>query len=106
MTRPEIGGISPFFIVRDLTSALAFYRDQLAFALTFAVRADDPFSGIVERERAMIMLRYVRVDPLPSYKREPGARSDAYPYVSAPDGLAAELASRKVEFSEPLKDTH
>ena len=28
MTRPEIGGISPFFIVQDAAAALTFYRDQ------------------------------------------------------------------------------
>ncbi|HYN83308.1 MAG TPA: hypothetical protein VES88_17650 [Gemmatimonadaceae bacterium] len=35
MTRPEIGGISPFFIVHDATAALSFYRDQLGFEITF-----------------------------------------------------------------------
>jgi hypothetical protein len=34
------------------------------------------------------------------------ARWDAYLYVPDPDALAAEFASRNVEFSEPLKDTH
>src|SRR5947207_10767492 len=55
---------------------------------------------------AMIMLKYVGVDPLPNYQREPAARWDAYLYVPDPDALAAEFASRNVEFSEPLKDTH
>src|SRR5213076_3164894 len=44
--------------------------------------------------------------PLPNNKREPAARWDAYLYVPDPDALAAEFASRNVEFSEPLKDTH
>ena len=106
MTRPELGGISPFFIVRDVPAALAFYRDQLGFEITFQGPADDIFFGIVQRDRAMIMLKDVDVDPLPNQKREPGARWDAYVYVPDPDGLAAEFASRNVEFSEPLKDTH
>ena len=54
----------------------------------------------------MIMLKGVGVDPLPNYKREPAARWDAYLYVPDSDALAAEFASRNVEFSEPLKDTH
>ncbi|MBV8543678.1 MAG: VOC family protein [Acidobacteria bacterium] len=106
MTRPEISAISPFFIVRDAVSALSFYRDKLGFEITFQGPDDDPFFGIVCRGGAMIMLKSVGVDPLPNYKREPAARWDAY--LSAPDSdaLAAEFASRGVEFSEPLKDTH
>jgi catechol 2,3-dioxygenase-like lactoylglutathione lyase family enzyme len=106
MTRPEISGISPFFIVRDVVSALSFYRDKLGFEITFQGPDDDPFFGIVNRGGAMIMLKDVGVDPLPNYKREPGARWDAYLSVPDPDALAAEFASRGVEFSEPLKDTH
>lgn len=107
MTRPEIGGISPFFIVQDLAGALSFYRDQLGFEITFqGPTPDDLFFGIVRRGGAMIMLKDVGVDPLPNYKREPAARWDAYVFVPDPDALAAEFASRKVEFSESLKDTH
>jgi|SRR5687768_10662371 len=106
MTRPEIGGSAPFFIVRELPAALSFYRDQLGFEITFEGPADDPFFGIVERGHAMIMLKDVGVDPLPNHKRETGARWDAYLYVPDPDALAAEFASRNVGFWEPLKDTH
>ena len=106
MTQAEISGISPFFIVSDAPSALSFYRDRLGFEITFQEPADEPFFAIVCRGRAMIMLKDVGVDPLPNYKREPAARWDAYLYVPDPDALAAEFASRNVEFSEPLKDTH
>ena len=106
MAQPEISSVSPFFIVRNLQQALSFYRDQLGFDITYQEPADDPFFGIVSRGGAMIMLKSVGVDPLPNYKREPGARWDAYLYVPDPDSLAAEFASRNVEFSEPLKDTH
>src|SRR5438093_7118697 len=106
MTQAEISGISPFFIVSDAPSALSFYRDRLGFEITFQEPADEPFFGIVRRGGAMIMLKDVGVDPLPNYKRERAARWDAYLYVPDPDALAAEFASRNVEFSEPLKDTH
>jgi len=106
MTRPEISGISPFFIVRDVPASLSFYRDRLRFEITFQEPADNPFFGIVRRDSAMIMLKDVGVDPLPNYQREPMARWDAYLYVPDPDSLAAEFASRNVEFSQPLKDTH
>jgi catechol 2,3-dioxygenase-like lactoylglutathione lyase family enzyme len=109
MARAEIGGISPFFIVRHVPTALAFYRDRLGFEVTFqGPAADDIFFGIVERGRAMIMLKAVGVDPVPNYTRDVKqgtARWDAYLYVPDPDALAAEYASRQVEFSEPLKDT-
>jgi catechol 2,3-dioxygenase-like lactoylglutathione lyase family enzyme len=106
MTQVEISGISPFFIVENTAVALAFYRDQLGFDVTFQEPADDPFFGIVRRGGAMLMLKDVGVDSLPNYRRDPAARWDAYLYVPNPDALAAEFASRNVQFSEPLKDTH
>ena len=106
MTKPEISSASPFFIVNDGAAALTFYRDQLGFDIAYQEPPDDPFFGIVRRGGAMIMLKSVGVAPLPNYKREPGARWDAYLDVPDPDSLAAEFASRNVKFSEPLKDTH
>ena len=106
MTRPEIANIAPFFIVKDAAAALGFYRDALGFEITYQEPEQEPFFGIVNRGRAMIMLKDVGVDPLPNYQREQGARWDAYLYVPDPDALAAEFASRQVQFSEPLKDTH
>ena len=105
MARPAIGGISPFFIVSDLAATLAFYRDLLGFEVTFEAPAD-PYFAIVERDRAMIMLKAVEVPPLPNPKRDPSARWDAYVYVPDPDALAAEYAARGVRFSVPLQDTH
>ncbi|HEY7290002.1 MAG TPA: VOC family protein [Vicinamibacterales bacterium] len=106
MTKPDISGIAPFFIVQHVGAALAFYRDRLGFAVTFQYPDDDPFFSIVSRGGAMILLKAVGVDALPNYKREPQARWDAYLDVPDPDALAAEFASRNVAFSEPLKDTH
>jgi catechol 2,3-dioxygenase-like lactoylglutathione lyase family enzyme len=106
MTQVEISGISPFFIVENTVAALAFYRDRLGFSVTFQEPADDPFFGIVCRGHAMLMLKDVGVPPLPNYRRDPAARWDAYLDVPDPDALAAEFASRNVQFSEPLKDTH
>lgn len=106
MTEPEVSGISPFFIVKDVAAALSFYRDRLGFVITYQEPADDPFFGIVRRGGAMIMLKSVGVAPLPNSERAPAARWDAYLHVPDPDALAAELASRDVTFSEPLADTH
>jgi len=108
MTKPEISGIAPFFIVKNVPAALSFYRDRLGFEITFqGPDSDDIFFGIVERGAAMIMLKDVGVEPLPNYKRDVKkgwARWDAYLHVPDPDALAAEFSSRHVEFSRPLKD--
>jgi len=110
MTRAEIAGISPFFIVRDVPTSLAFYRDRLGFEITFqGPDPNDIFFGIVRRDGAQILMKAVGVAPVPNYTRDIKqgiARWDAFVSVPDPDGLAAEFASRNVEFFEPLRDTH
>jgi catechol 2,3-dioxygenase-like lactoylglutathione lyase family enzyme len=109
MTKPDISGIAPFFILKNVPAALSFYRDRLGFDITFqGPEPDDIFFGIVERGAAMIMFKDVGIDPVPNYTRDVKqgiARWDAYLYVPDPDALAAEFLSRDVEFSVPLKDT-
>ena len=108
MTKTEISGIAPFFIVKNVPAALKFYRDCLGFDITFqGPSEDDIFFGIVQRGAAMIILKDVGVDPVPNYTRhiKKGiARWDAYLHVSDPDALAAEFSLRNVEFFQPLKD--
>jgi catechol 2,3-dioxygenase-like lactoylglutathione lyase family enzyme len=108
MTKPDISGIAPFFIVKNVPATLSFYRDRLGFEITFqGPDPDDVFFGIVRRGAAMIMFKDVGVDPLPNHKRDVKkgwARWDAYVNVPDPDALAAEFSSRDVEFSQPLKD--
>jgi catechol 2,3-dioxygenase-like lactoylglutathione lyase family enzyme len=108
MTRPEISGIAPFFIVRNVPAALAFYRDRLGFDIIFqGPSEDDIFFGIVRRGGAMILLKDVGVEPVPNYTRDIKkgiARWDAYLFVPDPDALAAEFSSRDVEFFQPLLD--
>jgi len=108
MTKTEISGIAPFFIVKNVPAALKFYRDRLGFDITFQGPSDDDiFFGIVKRGAAMIMMKDVGVDPVPNYTRDIKqgiARWDAYIYVPNPDALAAEFSSRNVEFFTPLMD--
>jgi len=108
MTRAEISGISPLFIVRDVPSSLEFYRDRLGFEITFQGPPGDVFFGIVRRGGAMIMFKAVGVEPVSNHTRDVQqgiARWDAYLNVPDPDALAAEFASRGIEFFQPLKDT-
>src|SRR5215831_6098850 len=106
MTKAEITGIAPFFIVKNVPAALSFYRDSLGFDITFqGPSEDDIFFGIVQRGAAMIILKDIGVDPVPNYTRDIKkgiARWDAYLNVPDPDALAAEFSSRNVEFFLPL----
>ena len=109
MTQAEISRISPFFIVSHVPSSLAFYRDRLGFEITFqGPEPDDIFFGIVRRGGAQILMKDIGVAPVPNYTRDIKkgiARWDAFVIVPDPDALAAEFASRDVEFFKRLKDT-
>jgi hypothetical protein len=106
MTRPDVGGIMPFFIVRDVPRSLAFYRDQLGFDITFqGPEPGDIFFGMVKRGDAEIMLKDIGVEPIPNYTRDikkGHAPWDAYVYVPDPDALASEFESRGVKLWKPL----
>jgi catechol 2,3-dioxygenase-like lactoylglutathione lyase family enzyme len=106
MSEASITGIAPFFIVRNVPAALAFYRDRLGFEITFqGPEPDDIFFGIVQRGAAMIMVKDIGVEPVPNCTRDIKqgiARWDAYLHVPDPDALAAEFAARDVEFLTPL----
>ncbi len=107
MTKPEISGIAPLFIVNNVPAALAFYRDRLGFEITFqGPEPDHIFFGIARRGAAMIMFKDVGVEPVPNCTRDVKkgiARWDAYLHVPDPDALAAEFSSRNVEFVERSK---
>ena len=109
MTKPELSGIAPLFIVKNVPATLVFYRDRLGFDITFqGPEPDDIFFGIVQRGGAMIMFKDVGLPPIPNCTRDIKqgiARWDAYVQVPDPDALAAEFASRNVEFLAPLTDT-
>lgn len=108
MTKPEISGIAPFFIVRNVPTALAFYRDRLGFDITFqGPEPNDIFFGIVQRGGATILLKAVGVEPVPNYTRDIKqgiARWDAFLHVPDPDALEAEFVTRNVEFFRTIQD--
>jgi len=105
----ELRGQCPLLQVFDMPESLAFYRDKLGFEITFqGPEPDDIFFGIVQRGRAMIMMKEIGVAPTPNCTRDIGkgiARWDSYVFVPDPDALAEEFTMRNVEFSEPLADT-
>ena len=109
MMKAAISGIAPFFIVKDVPAALAFYQDRLGFDVIYqGPEPGDIFFGIVQRGAAMVMLKDVGLEPLPNHKRDikkRWARWDAYVSVPDPDALAEEYSGRNIDFFMPLKDT-
>lgn len=87
---------------------MAFYCDKLGFNIMFqGPTEDDIFFGIVQRDSIMIFFKEIGVEPIPNRTRDIKqgfAPWDAYCYVPDPDALAAEFASRNVEFITPLGD--
>ncbi|RYE38737.1 MAG: hypothetical protein EOP48_26635 [Sphingobacteriales bacterium] len=108
MNKPEIKGIAPLFIIRNVPATLQFYKDILGFDITYqGPSEDDVFLGIVQRGTAMIMFKDIGVEPVPNYTRDINqgiARWDAYLYVPDPDALAAEFSSRNVSFFLPIQN--
>ena len=104
MAGHAISSIMPFFIVRDVPAALAFYRDRLGFEITYQGPPGDIFFGMVSRDGASIMFKALGVEPVPNFKRQPAMSWDAYLDVPDPDALAAEFSSRGVTFAEALQD--
>ena len=107
--KAAISGIAPFFLVKDVPAALAFYQDRLGFDVIYqGPEPGDIFFGIVQRGAAMVMLKDVGLEPLPNHKRDikkRWARWDAYVSVPDPDALAEEYSARNIDFYTPLKDT-
>jgi catechol 2,3-dioxygenase-like lactoylglutathione lyase family enzyme len=105
MARTAIESMSPFFIVSDVDSSIAFYVDKLGFELRHKESEGKPFFAIVGRDGAMLFIKSGRASPLPNPRRDPSMRWDAYCYTPDPDALAAEFSARGAPFSNPLKDT-
>jgi len=105
--RPKLASIAPFFIVRDVSPSIAFYRDRLSFQLAFVAPEDDPFFAILRRDGVQIMIKAILPDvhPTPNCKQHPWAKWDAFVHTPDPDSLAAEFAARGVSLHAPLADT-
>ena len=100
----RLGHAAPFFIVRDVLPALAFYQERLGFEVAFLGPDDDPYFAVLRRDGAWLMLKAItpEVLPTPNPSRHHWARWDAYIHTTDPDALAAEFAARGVSFHEPL----
>lgn len=105
--RAPLTSIAPFFIVRDVPAAVAFYCERLGFEVRFMAPEGDPFFAIVQRDGVRVFLKAILPDvqPMPNPSRHPWARWDAFVHTPAPDELAVELTSRGALFHDALRDT-
>ena len=96
--------ISPFFIVKDLPTSIAYYVDRLGFELEFQGPDGDPYYAGVTREGVTLMLKAIvpEVLPCPNHTRHPWARWDAYVYTLDPDPLFEEFKQRGASFVQEL----
>ena len=99
--------VSPFFIVRDLRSAVDFYCDKLGFQSVLEVPEEDPFFAVVCRDAVSFSLKEIGPDtsPVPNYTRHKWARWDAFVDTRNPDALYSEFCDKGVRIHEPLADT-
>lgn len=106
MPKPNIQGISPFFIVSNVDRTIAFYRDNLGFQTMFQQPDQHPFFAIIGREGAQIFIKSDDdVSPLPNASRHAFMKWDAYVYASDPEALAAEFIDHGTALNTPLRDT-
>ena len=107
MLRANVPGmirqIAPQFFTADMTTTLAYYRDQLGFACE-GTYLDPPVYAIVVRDGQHIHFRLAPAPAVFSEKYD-DELLDAYLRVDDADALHAEFAARGVTFTRPLADT-
>jgi len=99
--RPQIGAVTPLFIVGDTGISAGFYG-RLGFA---AVYREDGFA-MLARDAAQLMVKSVDgVSALPNPDRHPWVKWDTYITTPDPDALAAEFAAAGIPFRRAIGDT-
>jgi catechol 2,3-dioxygenase-like lactoylglutathione lyase family enzyme len=100
----NLASIRPNFIVKDLQTSIAYYRERLGFQLDFQGPDEGPFWAGVSRDGIGIMLKAVAPDvpPIPNHTRHEWAPSDALIYSNDPDALFDEFSRRGASFVKTL----
>jgi GNAT superfamily N-acetyltransferase len=100
----NLQSIRPFFIVKDLQTSVAWYRERLGFQLDFQGPDGDSYYAGVSRDGVGIVLKAILPDvhPCPNHTRHEWARWDAYIHTLDPDALFDELNKRGVPFVQRL----
>ena len=90
----KVTGLAPVLHVKEMTAALAYYRDKLGFAVTYSW--EDP-------PRYVCLCRDDAASHLNSYV-PPDAPAHIQLFCNGVDALYAQLAARGVAVTEPLED--
>src|SRR5262249_1543462 len=103
-TERNLASIRPSFIVKDLQTSIAYYRERLGFQLDFQGPDDGPFWAGVSRDGIGIMLKAVSPDalPCPNHTRHEWAPPDAHIYSMHPDALFDEFSRHGASFVKKL----
>jgi catechol 2,3-dioxygenase-like lactoylglutathione lyase family enzyme len=103
-TNRNLRSIRPSFIVKDLQTSIAYYRERLGFQLDFQGPDEGPFWAGVSRDGIGIMLKAVASDvpPIPNHTRHEWAPPDALIYSMDPDALFDEFTRRGASFVKTL----
>jgi catechol 2,3-dioxygenase-like lactoylglutathione lyase family enzyme len=90
--------------VKDLQTAIAYYRERLGFQLDFQGPDEGPFWAGVSRDGIGIMLKAVAPDvlPCPNHTRHEWGPLDALIYSMDPDALFHEFTRRGASFASKL----
>lgn len=99
-----LGPISPFFIVRSLADALAFYEGVLDFEVRVRAPAEDPFFAIVGRDSAQLFLKEIapEIAPTPNHTLHEWAPWDAFVFTPRAEEVADQIRARGGAFHSPL----
>ena len=96
---PRLAGIAPQFLVDDLDASIAYYRDQLGFALEFKYQS---FYAAVSRDGLAIHLKHAARPVDDREHRRRNEHLDAYVEVAGVDALYQELQARGARVLKPL----
>jgi uncharacterized glyoxalase superfamily protein PhnB len=107
MTRPKaapmasLTGISPQFLVDDLSAAMAYYREKLGFGVDFCYES---FYAGVSRDGITIHLKCASKTVSDRAHRRQQEHLDAYIGVTGVAALHDELRSRGASILRPLEE--
>ena len=99
--RPRLTAIAPQFLVDDLASAVAYYREQLGFREDFVYES---FYASVSRDSVPIRLKCAPKTVSDRQHRQREEHLDAFVAVTAVDALYLELQKRGVRITKPLQE--
>jgi len=97
----HLTGIAPQFLVDDLNTAIAYYRDKLGFSLDFCYES---FYASVSRNGFAIHLKCAPKTVSDKAHRKQHEHLDAYITVTGVARLHDELQSRGALITKPLED--